>query len=198
MQILKTEIRNNILSAARQEFKLKGFQKSTIRSIAKTAEISDGNIYRYFDSKETLLDDVVKPAHDNIFDLIVKFRKLKAKDDTISFLDFKENITESISKLFKQHHDEIIIIFECCKGTKYEIIKERIINIVELFLIDYIKKSDEFKINRQYKFISFLIAKGFIEGLLSIHKQYDNDKDFDEALNEFNNFYFRGFNKRFI
>jgi TetR/AcrR family fatty acid metabolism transcriptional regulator len=47
--------RNQILDAATQVFAEKGFDRATIRDVAKAAGIADGTIYNYFDNKTALL-----------------------------------------------------------------------------------------------------------------------------------------------
>jgi len=47
--------RNQILDAATTVFAEKGFHRSTIRDVAKTAGIADGTIYIYFENKTALL-----------------------------------------------------------------------------------------------------------------------------------------------
>jgi AcrR family transcriptional regulator len=47
--------RNQILDAATKVFAEKGFQKATTREIAEAAEISEGTIYNYFETKDDLL-----------------------------------------------------------------------------------------------------------------------------------------------
>jgi AcrR family transcriptional regulator len=47
--------RAQILAAAAQVFAEKGFHRTTTKDIAVTADIAEGTIYNYFDSKEDLL-----------------------------------------------------------------------------------------------------------------------------------------------
>jgi AcrR family transcriptional regulator len=47
--------RNQILDAAATVFAEKGFHRATTKEIAKTAGVSEGTIYNYFDSKADLL-----------------------------------------------------------------------------------------------------------------------------------------------
>ena len=50
----KEERRNDILAAAKKVFSRKGYHATTIADIAKTAKLSYGSIYWYFDSKDAL------------------------------------------------------------------------------------------------------------------------------------------------
>ena len=51
--------REEILSAARQVFAEKGFQKATLEEIAQVAEFGKGTIYNYFSNKEALFDGIL-------------------------------------------------------------------------------------------------------------------------------------------
>jgi AcrR family transcriptional regulator len=50
----KEERRGEILAAAKKVFARKGYHGTTIAEIAKTARLSYGSIYWYFDSKDAL------------------------------------------------------------------------------------------------------------------------------------------------
>ena len=47
---------NLILSAAMQEFLKKGFKSASLRNIVKTAGVTTGAFYGYYDSKEDLFE----------------------------------------------------------------------------------------------------------------------------------------------
>ena len=54
---------NLILSAAMQEFLKKGFKSASLRNIVKTAGVTTGAFYGYYDSKEDLFDTTTPSAH---------------------------------------------------------------------------------------------------------------------------------------
>jgi AcrR family transcriptional regulator len=66
MQTLKKEIKERILNAARAEFAEHGFAKTKMRSIARRAGVSTGNLYTYFSNKDDLFCALVAPAVDQI------------------------------------------------------------------------------------------------------------------------------------
>ncbi|MCP4644073.1 MAG: TetR/AcrR family transcriptional regulator [bacterium] len=61
VQVLKPELQDAILAAARQEFLDKGFHGATLRAIAQKAGCSAGNLYAYFRNKDDLFTAVVEP-----------------------------------------------------------------------------------------------------------------------------------------
>jgi len=56
----KEERRNEILAAAKRVFAGKGYHATTIAEIAKTAQLSYGSIYWYFDSKDALFHELME------------------------------------------------------------------------------------------------------------------------------------------
>lgn len=54
MQILKKDIRKDILFVAKSEFLAYGFKETSMRTIAKKANVSLGNIYNYFNPNYAL------------------------------------------------------------------------------------------------------------------------------------------------
>lgn len=58
-QVLKDEVEQRIRQAALQVFGARGFAGAGMGDIARAAGISQGNVYRYFGSKELLFEAVV-------------------------------------------------------------------------------------------------------------------------------------------
>lgn len=71
-QILKDDVRNRIVTAAITEFLEKGYENASLRKIASDADMTVGNLYRYYSSKEDLLRNIVAPAYDALSDLVNK------------------------------------------------------------------------------------------------------------------------------
>ncbi|MDE6602502.1 MAG: TetR/AcrR family transcriptional regulator, partial [Lachnospiraceae bacterium] len=54
---------NLILSAAMEEFLEKGFKSASLRNIVKTAGVTTGAFYGYYDSKEDLFEALVSEQY---------------------------------------------------------------------------------------------------------------------------------------
>ncbi len=59
MQTKKDHVKDSLLDAACAEFLDKGFEKSSIRRIVKSAGTTIGNFYNYFESKEQIFSHLV-------------------------------------------------------------------------------------------------------------------------------------------
>src|SRR6201991_1412924 len=54
-----SERRDHLVKLAAELFARKGFQATTVREIADEAGILSGSLYHHFDSKESIVDDIL-------------------------------------------------------------------------------------------------------------------------------------------
>ncbi|MEU0570838.1 TetR/AcrR family transcriptional regulator [Nonomuraea sp. NPDC005983] len=66
-----SERRDHLVKLAAEIFARKGFQATTVREIATEAGILSGSLYHHFDSKETIVDEVLSTFLD---DLLARYR----------------------------------------------------------------------------------------------------------------------------
>ena len=60
---------DRIHAAARDEFLVKGYQAASLRNIVKTAGVTTGAFYGYYDSKEALFAALVDEPYRHVLDL---------------------------------------------------------------------------------------------------------------------------------
>lgn len=58
-QVLKDEVRGRIIKSALSVFAARGYGDATMAEIARVAGVSTGNVYRYYEGKEALFDEVI-------------------------------------------------------------------------------------------------------------------------------------------
>ncbi len=73
-----SERRDHLVKLAAELFARKGFQATTVRQIAEEAGILSGSLYHHFDSKETIVDEVLTTFLD---DLICRYRAALERDN---------------------------------------------------------------------------------------------------------------------
>lgn len=161
-QILKNDIKENILKAALQEFYANGYQSAAMRSIAEKAKIATGLIYSYYKNKEALFNEILRPV---LYDWE---RVLSAEDyshNKNEIYGLSKAETECIINLFA-HRQEFIILMDKSAGTKYKHEKERFIQDIE----EHLKKH----CNDEVVDTVFLhiIANNFVDGLMQIMYHY--------------------------
>jgi AcrR family transcriptional regulator len=57
-----------ILEAAREQFALRGYEATTVRNIAEAAGITASNLYRYFESKDSMIIEILGDFSDRLLD----------------------------------------------------------------------------------------------------------------------------------
>lgn len=182
MQYLKLEIRDRILQAAVEEFKEHGFSDASIRNIANNAEISLGNVYRYFSNKESLYFAVIDPFMDSV--------KIALENDFVFEGKTMGEIAETLITFIMKYSDELIIIR---KGNIEQ--HDQFIDYIVGVLADKIKEMiqgafpeiDE-KITDPVFYDA--IAEGFLTSLFKVLVRGDTDEQKERYVRELLTFYF--------
>lgn len=118
MQILKEDIKQKIIQEATKEISEKTFEKASMRDIAKNAGITVGNVYRYFESKEALLDEILAPLVQELEKII--FAEYEERDRTLSI----EKAMNLVKQVYQRRQQEFLILLEGAGTEKYN--QERI------------------------------------------------------------------------
>ncbi|MCR0417181.1 TetR/AcrR family transcriptional regulator [[Clostridium] innocuum] len=164
-QVLKDEIRENILKAALQEFFDKGYKSAAMRNIAQQAKIPTGLIYSYYENKETLFDAVLRPVLYDWERVLTAGEEDKSGHTNNEIYGLSKAEAECILNLF-DHRKEFIILIDKSDGTKYENEKERFIKDIE----EHLNKHRNDDIDDEI--ISHIIANNFVDGLMQIMYHY--------------------------
>jgi len=186
-----------ILQIAKEEFINKGFEKTSLRDIAKKCHISPTAIYRHFLNKEDIFKEIMKPLFDYF----------KEMTDMIEKEDYKFLMDNNPSNVWAYEQGGNFIfnfLFGKYKDLVKLIVKERK-DLFKKYIIDY-----EFNISNKYfnemkkynytikKFnqTSFkIILDSYLEAYLNL--LYLDDVKLKEVSEEINNFYTIGFRNLF-
>lgn len=159
MQVLKEDVRKNILLAAKKEFLTMGFTSSSLRRIAKDSNVTLSNIYNYFENKDDLFRALLMPT----IDIIKKYAISKDALNKIPLEIHMEmfNLKETIME-FTEHTNILYdnwttfkLLFLCSHGSSLENIKETIINEITSYTLSILERLNN-DIN-QHKKLSILI-----------------------------------------
>ncbi len=133
MQTKKDEVRKKIYDAALEEFLEKSYMKATIRSISKKSGVPIGNIYRYYENKDAIFEDVVSEFYVEITKI---FKEEPAaykmsKDDVLKKFDEGSFLLDFVDRIMGLNIDGenssiAYIIFHNSEGSQYENLKEQL------------------------------------------------------------------------
>jgi AcrR family transcriptional regulator len=96
--------RDELLAIAAGLFATKGFRNTTVRDIADAAGILSGSLYHHFDSKESMVDEILRTFQDELFG---RYDEILAGD-----ADARTKLEQAVRVSFEaidQHHSEVAI-----------------------------------------------------------------------------------------
>lgn len=111
------EIKERLLTATRDEFKKSGYAATTA-AIAQHADVTEGQLYRYFDSKKDLFREAVfKPLNKELADFGARYLA-----DISNMTDRKERARLYITRLqeFINDHSELLMALAVAKPYQGE------------------------------------------------------------------------------
>ena len=84
----KDDIRERILEAARERFLHYGYGKTTMAEIARDCDMSPGNLYRFFQGKLDLAEEIAKRATVETMEELAKAIRAPGKNATQAMRDY--------------------------------------------------------------------------------------------------------------
>lgn len=118
-QKLKEETRQAIIKAAKEEFLEKGYDDASMRSIAAKANITVGNIYRYFENKEDLNRYIITETSENLKKMLdslkidrlsMEPRVFDMKTDPSQLLNMVDQLSYRLVDLYLNKEEEFNIL----------------------------------------------------------------------------------------
>lgn len=129
MKLQNDNIRKIILDEARKAFKERGFLKTSMRNIAKRVEISAGNIYNYFASKDELFRAVVQPVIYSFYQMLDEHHGLKSSS-MLEMLseDYLRRVTDEYITLIRRQRTMLDLLLFKAQGSSLATFKEEYTN----------------------------------------------------------------------
>jgi len=188
MQVLKESVKKAILNGAILEFFEHGYQNANMRRIADSANITVGNIYRYFENKEALFNAVLAPAKRAIDDLESFDKKLH-----ITHIENQKEATQIVTyviNVLRPYTREIFIMIFNANGSHYQQVKSQLEGLV-------VSKVKEFFPGVFSDYFLKIVASSFIQSLFVVFKDNVNDiKKIQDMIVQLIVFYFRDLSNR--
>ena len=135
-----------------------------MRTIAKKANTTLGNIYNYFENKEALLDAVIGDIPEKINAMIEKHQEFPVgaftKDNYLAIIG---DILPEVFPLDLLMSKGIVILLEGCEGTKYTAQRDRLLKLFSEHLAEHLRLPHDNN-------LSAAMLTGTIAAFLSIAK----------------------------
>lgn len=170
-QVLKEDVRNKIVKSAKTELLNNGYEKASLRKIALKSGITVGNLYRYFENKETLVDSIISPTLkriNNIVKVLTNNNISINKDVTKTNLDRSQMINNlnvignELTDIYFESPQEVIILLMYFENSTN--LKRWIQKLFFSFIkSNYDLKDKEEQMMFMSKAYSTAVISGFIE-----------------------------------
>ncbi len=195
MQVLKEEIKERIKKVAIDEFEENGYQKATMRGIAFKANLTVGNLYRYFKNKDDLFDILIQPAFKEIYRFISDFAHteedgLYRRKERHNFIKTFEN---ALIEIYSKHRAELVILLNGSKGSHMENAREKIVHIITDRIKQEIFPKMENNIKPVDDFLAEVFSTSFIEGISLVLSKYRDKEKTKELFVKYIQIYFKYF-----
>lgn len=183
-----------IHTAAKAEFMEKGFQSASLRNIVKTAGVTTGAFYGYYDSKEELFAALVDPAYEYMMSRYKQahadFENLPAREQPEQMGKMSAACMDDLLAYSLSHMDEFYLILRCAEGTKYAGMIDDMVELEEEATHKYYRVLEQLgatvpKIDER---LEHIMATGMINAFFEmvLHKMpFDDARVFLQQLNDF-------------
>lgn len=172
MQRLKDDVRKSIITSSKKLFIEKGFNETSISDIAKNAGISTGNIYRYFLTKQKILDEILSEIEKELIEFLDMLPNSYSLDNHETTYN---ELFEKMISLSNEKNEELNILFKCENQVQFIVFKQKMLDIF-LKKINIILKSLNFDANIDSTLCSALSIAVF-NGILQIIKDNSGNTD---------------------
>lgn len=195
MQVLKDEIRLKIIKEAKDLFLKYGFENASMTMMAERVGISKSNLYNYFSSKEDIFYYLTEKAYAQ-FNVV--FDKLTIHEDIEEYNieEYRSLASKELVELLIEYRDEMLLIMDCSKGTRFENAKEEFILRLQRHSMDEFKKYGI--IEEEDDFFAHYISTILVEGLLEIIRHNKSDEWIKNNIELLINYYISGYSHFFV
>ena len=167
-QILKKEIKENILQSALDAFLENGYRDASMQEIARRAGIATGNIYNYFKNKEEVFATLIGPVLaevKKIFGIRVRDLPMLVSEDGVGISQRK---MDEFIRIYQSNRKVFVLLFEKSDSTKFETTKADVIEGLSSAVIRAKNTFTPRPATREQEILVKAFSTGYVNGIISI------------------------------
>ena len=187
MQVLKKEVRQRIRQKAADEFLEHGYERASMRSIARKSGISVGNLYNYYRSKEDLFYSLTRASYSHLRRLLDTMRR-HGQEEGFENRRFAEAMIENIAQLLKMHRVGFLLMTDRGQGTRYGNLRETLIGLLAGHFEEELSEDKRPKDS----VIMVIAAKNIVDGLIEIARNNRDDEWVDSSVDGLMEYHLHG------
>lgn len=176
--------RVSIIQTALQLFSTNGFHKTTIPDIAKKMQMSVGNIYNYFSSKDILAREIIKYTSEalgseirkvNMLDISTEEKVKKIVEVYFSMAQEKPEMIEYFLRVYLSHRE---VFTDDCEGM---VCVSGFITEIMIFFDDGVASGE---LRNQDFFSAFGLFMGYLGGMVFLKGEGILPKEINEYIDD--------------
>ena len=180
----KIKRRQEIISSAMRLFARYGFYSTTIPDIAKSLDMSVGNIYNYFKSKELLAQEIIRYISSSLGQKIRAINESdiktesKIKEIVKIYFDTAINEPEMIDFFLRVYMSNREVFKDGCEGMVcvYEFVTE-----IMIFFEEGVRRGD---LKNQEFFSAFGLFMGYLGGMVFLNGEAILPQSLDSYIDD--------------
>ncbi len=196
-QYLKDDVQRRIAAAALRIFATEGFRAATMARIARDAGISTGNIYRYYENKEVLFDEVVPPKLVRDLGRLVRGR-VKALEGVEDVRALEPGstwhvISQELLELSIEHRLAVAILLKNAEGTRYEGFAEEMVASLSKLAVQHFRAIDpDVYVGPTVRLNLEIVYRNLLGAMVRILTELEEPALIAEAVEEYARFHLAG------
>ena len=189
--------RAKILRAAKQEFFTNGFADTNVRAIAEKAGVTTGALYNLFDNKDGIFEALVSGVFDEFLAIVTHHDIFGAENfgmktsDLSAIIELSQYRFLKMVDFFYDNWDAMKLIVCCSKGSSYEHIFDKAIDVTERETLRLLKQ-DGVKMSRRIRFFIHVMVTSHFENLKEIFYHNLKKSEAIEYILDFNVYHCAG------
>ena len=189
--------RAKILRTAKQEFFINGFADTNVRAIAEKAGVTTGALYNLFDNKDGIFEALVSGVFDEFLAIVTHHDVFGAENfgmktsDLSAIIELSQRRFLRMVDFFYDNWDAMKLIVCCSKGSSYEHIFDKAIDVTERETLRLLKL-DGIKMSRRIRFFIHVMVTSHFENLKEIFYHNLKKSEAVEYVLDFNVYHCAG------
>lgn len=196
-QYLKDDVQQRIAAAALRIFATEGFRAATMARIAREAGISPGNVYRYYENKDVLFDEVVPPSLVRELKRLVRGRvkALEGVEDVRSLAPGSpwHVISEELLAFAIEHRLAVALLLENAEGTKHEGFADDMVASLSRLAIEHFRALDpSVEVSATMRLDLEIVYRNLLGAMVRILTRFEEPARIAEAVEHYARFHLAG------
>jgi AcrR family transcriptional regulator len=196
-QTLKDDVKKSIVTNAVKVFARDGYEGATVASIAKSAGISTGNVYRYFDSKEALFEAALPVSFvDGFLALLraqLRFARGHADLDMLPPDAPYRLAAEELLRFAIEDRLRLIVLLGRSRGSRHEAVAETVVQeLVERAIAHFRELRPGLRLSAPVRLMVEQAYRSLVATVVLVLATFDDEARIRAAITAYSRFHLSG------